>query len=90
MEHVPGNSEVLEFNMRINDLVSEDHLYERIKMLIMGMGLHGSDTDMVCAYGLKLRLLGYTEKSGEFIHANMYTSVPELIQEATKIRVTVT
>jgi len=89
VEHVPGNPEGLEFNMHISDLVSEDHLYERIKMLMLGVGMRDG-SDMVCAYNLNLRLLGYAERGGEYIHANMYTSVSELIQEATEIRVTVT
>jgi len=88
VEQVPGKPEGVEFNMQIGDVVSEDHLYERIKMLMVGLGL--TDDIATSSDDVKLRLLGYAEKqSGDYIHANMYTSIRELIQDANEIRVAV-
>jgi len=89
VEHIPGKPEGVKFNMQIGDVVSEGHLYERIKMLMLGMCL-SEDVSIYHVGDMKLRLLGYAEKqSGDYIHANTYTSIHELIQDANEIRVAV-
>lgn len=88
IEQIPGKPSQMEFNMQIGDVVSEAHLYDRIKLLILGLGLTSNVT--TCGDDLRLRLLGYSDKhSGEYIHANMFTSISELIQEANEIHVAV-
>lgn len=88
IEQMPGRLEAVEFNMQIGDVVSEAHLYERIKLLFLGTDR--SDEVPTSTEDIKLRLLGYADKqSGEYIHANMFTSISELIQDADEIRVAV-
>lgn len=83
VEQIPGMPEQVEFDMQIGDVISEIHLYERIKLLVLG-------NEAPSCGDLNLRLLGYADKhSGEYIHANMFTSISELIQDAKQIRVTV-
>jgi hypothetical protein len=71
----------IEFDMEMGDIFSFTHLHDRIKAML-GSNLHdASDTTV--------QLLGYTDRCGDYIHANIFTSTSELIQDATEIHVNV-
>jgi len=86
----PTKPKELTFNMLIGDLMRSssnetntmDPLYARVKSMLIDM-----HEEKWLRHTSNLRLHGYSEKgTGDFIHANMFTSIPELVTDAAELR----